>query len=287
MRRIVGFSGGIDSQAVSLYVRRRYPAEEIILLNSTAGGNEHPLTTAWLAAYSRDVFPVQQVDALVADWLEHYSTPGTHHHDAAAKYPPETPMTMELLSTIKGTFPFSGMRFCTEYLKSYPQRRWMRENIPVGESFDRYSGVRRDESKGRADTPFLQHDDFYDCDLHSPLADWTKAMCFEYIRAAGEEVNPLYKMGMSRVGCSTCVCSGKEEIREWAARFPEEVARVRGMEERTGLPYFRFKVKGKDAFVDQVVKWSRTERGGERLTLPFVEADADAGTCSSKYGLCE
>lgn len=104
---------------------------------------------------------------------------------------------------------------------------------------------------------------------------------------AGEEVNPLYKLGMNRVGCNTCVKSGKDEIREWAARFPAEVERVRLMESRTGLPYFRFKVLGKDAFVDDVVKWSRTDRGGKQMALPTVEADAEAGRCASLYGLCE
>lgn len=40
-------------------------------------------------------------------------------------------------------------------------------------------------------------------------------------------------------------------------------------------------------WVDEVVAWARTERGGKKLALPFVEADADAGACVSKYGLCE
>lgn len=286
MKRIVGFSGGIDSQACAIFVRRRFPAEEVILLNATAGGNENPLTTAWLTWYAREVFPVTVVDPIVADWFERYSTPGTQHYEAAKHLTPDTPLTFELLATLKGTFPFSGMSFCTEFLKQAPQRRWMRENLG-DESFERYSGVRRDESEGRKNTPFLQHDDYFDCDLHCPLADWTKEMCFEYVRAAGEDVNPLYRLGMNRVGCNTCVKSGKEEIREWAARFPEEVGRVREMEQRTGLPYFRFKVKGKDAFVDDVVKWSKTSRGGTAMSLPFVEADADAGRCASKYGLCE
>ncbi len=286
MKRIVGFSGGIDSQACALWVRRRFPREEVLLLNADAGGNEVPVTTAWIAEHSRDVFPVVTVSAIVADWLERYSTPGTRHCDAAQGLDPQQPLTFELLAMLKGTFPFSGMRFCTEFLKAAPQRRWMRENLG-DEGYERYSGVRRDESLARADTPFLQWDDYFDCDLHSPLADWTKEMCFAYVRAAGETVNPMYTRGAARVGCSTCVTSGKEEIRSWAAWFPQEVERVRAMEQRTGLPYFRFKVAGKDAWVDDVVRWAKTEWGGKQMLLPMVENDAAAGTCSSKYGLCE
>lgn len=52
MKHIVGFSGGIDSQACARWVLNRYPAGEVILLNSDAGGNEHPLTTEFIAWYS-------------------------------------------------------------------------------------------------------------------------------------------------------------------------------------------------------------------------------------------
>jgi 3'-phosphoadenosine 5'-phosphosulfate sulfotransferase (PAPS reductase)/FAD synthetase len=288
MKRIVGFSGGIDSQAVSLWVRRRFPAEEVILLNADAGGNENPLTGAFVEEYSRTVFPVHVVSPVVADFLERYGTPGTRHHDDAAKYPPEAPLTFQLLATLKGQSPVSGIRFCTEFLKAAPQRRWMRENLPQGEAFERYSGVRRDESPKRASTPERQWDDYFDCELICPLVDWNKQQCFELVLGAGEAVNPLYRLGAKRVGCSTCVASGKEEIREWAARFPEEVEKKRRWEAETGLCYFRFKVPGKPkASLDEVIAWSKTERGGKVLSLPFVEAEAEAETCSSKYGLCE
>lgn len=287
-RYVVGFSGGIDSQAAALWSRRRYPADQVILLNADAGGNEQPLTTAWIDDYSRTVFPVVTVSPIVADFLERYDQPGTRHHDDAAKYPPETPLTFQLLAVLKGQSPVSGIRFCTEFLKSAPQRRWMRENLDPADEVVRISGVRRDESKKRKDTPFEQWDEYYDCPLWSPLADWTKAMCFEYVRAAGEEVNPLYRMGAKRVGCSTCVASGKDEIREWAARFPDEVEKKRAWERDTGLTYFRFKVPGKPhATLDEVIAWSKTARGGKQLDLPVIEAEAEDGTCSSKYGLCE
>ena len=41
MKHIVGFSGGIDSQACARWVLNRFPVEDVILLNSDAGGNEH------------------------------------------------------------------------------------------------------------------------------------------------------------------------------------------------------------------------------------------------------
>jgi hypothetical protein len=40
-------------------------------------------------------------------------------------------------------------------------------------------------------------------------------------------------------------------------------------------------------WVDEVVAWARTARGGNILSLPFLELEAESNACSSKYGLCE
>ncbi len=71
---------------------------------------------------------------------------------------------------------------------------------------ERYSGVRRDESEARKDAAEKEWDEYFDCYLNRPLATWTKEKCFAYCRAAGEEINPLYTMGFSRVGCAPFCC---------------------------------------------------------------------------------
>ena len=65
MIHVVGFSGGIDSQACSRWVLNRHSAEDVILLNSDAGGNEHPITTAFVEWYSENIHPVTVVTPLV------------------------------------------------------------------------------------------------------------------------------------------------------------------------------------------------------------------------------
>lgn len=285
MKHIVGFSGGIDSQACALWVRQRYPTEDIILLNSDAGGNEHPITTEFIEDYSRDVFPVVMLSPQVQDM------------DGRAKAAierrglrPTDPLTFDLLAELKQCFPMHYQQFCTTHLKLIPQRRWMMENLDglLADGFARYIGVRADESDDRALLPDHQWDEFFDCDLYRPLLRWTKQQCFDFVTAAGEEYNPLYKMGFSRVGCAPCVNAKKEEIREWAARFPEMIDKVREWERRVGKSFFRPQTKGGPIqWIDDKVRWARTERGGRMLSLPFVEADAAAGACVSKYGLCE
>lgn len=71
-KHIVGFSGGIDSQACALWARKEI-GENIVLVNSDPGGNEHPLTPAFLDMYSATVFPVTRIHPIIGDM---WATPG-------------------------------------------------------------------------------------------------------------------------------------------------------------------------------------------------------------------
>lgn len=286
VKRVVGFSGGVDSQAAALWVRNRYDPEDVILLNADAGGNEHPITTRFIADYSRDVFPVVTVSAVVAD-LGGVGSRDEGTAERRREYADDEPLTFDRLAHVKGVFPARTRQFCTSYLKLIPQRRWLAENL-AGVPHERYAGVRRDESASRAKLPASCWDEEFRCVLHRPLIDWTKQMCFDFVRAHGETVNPLYTMGFSRVGCAPCVNSGKEDVRNWSARFPEMIDKVRGWEASTGRTFFAPCVPGKAInWIDEVVEWSKTVRGGRQYSLPFFEAEAKTGGCLSDHGLCE
>lgn len=286
-KHVVGFSGGADSQATALWVRQRYPAEDIILLNTQAGRNEHPVTVAFVNLYSATVFPVTEVVPLVRDLGKPRA--GSKTTERRKAYPDDTELTFGREAELKGGFPARKAQWCTEYLKLVPLRRWMREELYAkGIDCIRYVGLRRDESEGRKDTPDSKWDEYHDCEVRYPIASWTKEQVFAFLKEHGEEVNPLYCHGFSRVGCAPCVNSAKDDVRMWAARFPEMIDKIRGWESRVGKPFFPPCVPGKERnWIDEVVEWSRTVRGGKTRTLPFVEAEATNGTCVSKYGLCE
>jgi hypothetical protein len=294
MKHVVGFSGGIDSQACAGWVLERFPAEDVLLTNSDAGGNEHPLTTEHVLWYSQNVHPVVMVTPLVRD-LGDVGTRDGATGERRRTLAEDGPLSFPGLAFVKGRFPSRKAQFCTEYLKLAPQRRWLLENLTErGIDFVRYSGVRRDESTARKDVLEEEWDDYFDCTLYRPLAAWTKEECFAFVQGRGERINPLYTLGFSRVGCAPCVNSSKEDIREWAARFPEMIDKVRDWERRVGRTFFPpivTRLKGKKTggvnWIDEVVAWARTEYGGRALSLPYVEADAANGVCSSKYGLCE
>jgi 3'-phosphoadenosine 5'-phosphosulfate sulfotransferase (PAPS reductase)/FAD synthetase len=285
-KRIVGFSGGADSQACALWVRQRFPAEDIVLLNTEAGKNEHPLTVEFVEWYSENVFPVTVVTPLIKGLGGRGTKPGKCK-ERRDEFDDNDELTFDRLAYIKGRFPSHNAQFCTEHLKLAPQRRWCQENL-AGIDFERYTGVRRDESERRKDRPEREWDDYFDCYLNHPLVEWSKDQVFDFLAQAGEEINPLYRMGFGRVGCAPCINSGKEDINNWAIRFPEMIDKVREWERSVGRTFFAPCVPGLEInWVDEVVAWAKTSRGGRQFFLPMVEAVVAAGSCSSKYRLCE
>ena len=55
----------------------------------------------------------------------------------------------------------------------------------------------------------------------NPILDWSSADVFGYLAERGVELNPLYKMGYSRVGCVMCPFAGKVARQREAADFPQ------------------------------------------------------------------
>ena len=229
--------------------------------------------------------PVITVKPLVSDLWETEGYAETLGLDGTAE------LTFKMLIKIKGRAPSRTRQFCTTFLKMIPQRRWMEDNFaPAGlfphEEKEIYTGVRRDESHARLFTPFRAWDDFFICWLNNPLADWTKKMCFDYVTAHGQEYNPLYRLGFSRVGCAPCINSGKDDILLWLQRYPEMIDKVRDYEQNSGVTFFSPCVPGMDMnFIDEVIAWAQTDRGGRQANM-FKVLNEHPG-CESKYGLCE
>ncbi len=231
-----------------------------------------------------NVHPVERVNAIIADmWA-------TDKPLIARGLDGNERLTFDLMAKIKGRFPSRKAQFCTEKLKLVPQKRWLLEHFGpagkfAGESYVRYTGVRRDESATRVNSSFQEFDQWFDCDLFRPIADWTKVMCFAYVAAHGETINELYRLGFNRVGCAPCVNSSKDDIVNWAERAPGMIDKVREWEVKTGRTFFPPIVPGMVMnFIDDVVRWARTSRGGRQDLFPIMhERDA----CESKYGLCE
>jgi phosphoadenosine phosphosulfate reductase len=85
---------------------------------------------------------------------------------------------------------------------------WLRKVEPLGRALAPYSawvsGVRRDESPSRADTPVVKWDARRAIVKVHPLATWTQQDVDAYVEEHGILVNPLVEDGYPSIGCAPC-----------------------------------------------------------------------------------
>lgn len=281
----VGVSGGKDSAATLLWMLHDSGYDRSTIRASfTDTGNEHPLTLAYVEYLSREVFPIEVLHP-TKSFLE--------------------------LAKAKQRFPSARARFCTTFLKMEPSRLHVQQWLEAGDEVLLHAGVRRDESDARKGLAMQAYDPYYDCDVLRPIIDWNTEQVFAYLEKHGVRRNPLYEMGMERVGCYPCIFSRKSEVRVIAEHFPERIDELRGWEKavaevssRGAATFFapskvpRMQRSGeyttKDgntvylAMIDDVVRWSRTDKGGVQGML-FGDEELEEATfsCPSMLGMCE
>ena len=202
MIHVAGFSGGKDSTAVTLWLREQGIEHRTVFCDT---GWEHPITYDF----------VRELDAklgLNVEWLK------------SEKYPDG----FEQMCVARKMVPGMRSRFCTEELKIFPLHRWIEaqeDDVTV------YQGVRAQESLARSKMPRRVFENaaggYW---IERPLFDWTHEQVFEIHKRHGIEPNPLYKLGMTRVGCAPCIMVNKRELRQWALRFPEIREKVEKLE---------------------------------------------------------
>ena len=196
----------------------------------------------------------------------------------------------------KGRFPSRKAQFCSEELKANTAYEEVIEPILIsGKQVWSVRGIRKDESLARANTQQFETDTRYAEEITQfhPIADWTAAEVFKMHKRHGLEPNPLYRLGMGRVGCMPCINASKQELYEISVRFPEHIEKVKEWERIVSLAckrqestFFAAKTTPfkKVAHIADVVSWSKTAHGGRKFDLlKTLEPPA----CSSIYGLCE
>jgi 3'-phosphoadenosine 5'-phosphosulfate sulfotransferase (PAPS reductase)/FAD synthetase len=133
---------------------------------------------------------------------------------------------MEELIRHKGMFPGQVNRFCTQELKFKPIEQYLKQlDDPVN-----VVGIRRAESRKRANQPEWEWWDKADCWVWRPLVDWTEQQVIDIHAKHGIKPNPLYLMGAERVGCWPCIYARKSEIRMVAEKTPGRIEDIRKLE---------------------------------------------------------
>jgi 3'-phosphoadenosine 5'-phosphosulfate sulfotransferase (PAPS reductase)/FAD synthetase len=312
---VVSLSGGKDSTATLLVALELHGHDNVRAVFADTG-NEHEATYEYALEYLPRVLDIQ-VDVVKADFADEFATKRANLARIAAGEPesavygkrefayswtPEAAArALELLRPtgnpyldlcmLKGGFPSRKRQYCTEYLKRNPIMEHQIDLIDDGYFVESWQGVRADESESRRWLPHYEwRGDHYA--VFRPILRWNVADVFEAHAVAGIEPNPLYREGMSRVGCMPCINAQKVEIREIARRFPEHIDRITEWERLVTLvsrpgrvATFMHIEKGNNNGIASVVEWAKTTRGGRQYDLL---ADSEpASACSSAYGLCE
>lgn len=202
----------------------------------------------------------------------------------------------------KRRFPSAKARFCTEELKVYPLAKHMdaEEDCDADSPHSVWVGIRREESPARAKLTetIYSHVKYPPRKTswqlrHHPLLDWYSQDVFEIHDRFGIEPNPLYKMGMHRVGCFPCIMTRYNELRTMFKRFPEVIDKIEEWEKKVSDAQLEHKGETSNptlfalADLPDDIKGIRDfagylDRGDE---IPGLEQDVQG--CMSIYGLCE
>lgn len=308
---VISFSGGKDSTALvllALEVADRKGFSPLVVFADT--GNEHELTYEYVETVERHIgLKIQRVRAdfsaqvlrkrnsVGRRWTEDRVPP--HRIAKAVRLLQPTGIPFLDLCLWKGRAPSTKRRFCTEETKVVPIYEQVQLPLMRTGRVLSWQGVRAEESPARAALKRLEKGDGRLWHFR-PLLCWSVEEVFAMHRRHGLEPNPLYKMGLSRVGCMPCIHSTKDEVRNISARFPHVIDRVAEWEsligdcaKRRGLGAFFSSDKTPQGAADKsspipgirdVVEWSKTSRGGRQYDLG---AFLPSSSCSSVYGLCE
>jgi phosphoadenosine phosphosulfate reductase len=84
----------------------------------------------------------------------------------------------------------------------------IRKTLPLKRALEGYrawiTGLRRDQSRTRSQTPVISWDQRYGLVKLCPFADWTEEMIWTYIHAHALPYNELHDRGYPSIGCTHC-----------------------------------------------------------------------------------
>lgn len=315
IKHVVSVSGGKDSAATLLIAMENCPRDSIVPIFCDTG-NEHQAVYDYLA-YLEQALDITIV-RLKADFTEHIArkrmfiardqrkgrkngkrlrwSNKAKRRALAALHPTGNPFLD--LCMWKGRFPSRKAQFCTEELKRNMAVAFQLDLIDAGHQVLSWQGVRRDESLNRRNAKKSERvgGGLW---IFRPIVEWTAVQVFDYCASRGIQPNPLYKQGMSRVGCMPCINVNKAELRQIATRFPDHVEKIskwewlvsqctkRGFSTMCGDKHDAKdrRIIFADLNIHARIDWANTARGGRQRDMLF--ALDEQSVCSSAYGLCE
>lgn len=220
-------SGGKDSQAMRIVLRRFVPKAQIVVVHASLGSVEWPGALEHAEQHAaRDGFKF--ILALAKkSFLEMV--------ERRFATRPDVP-----------SWPSSATRQCTSDLKRGPIERELRRELESRglKLLVNCMGIRAAESRNRAKLATLRRNDRNSVAGRDwwdwlPIHDMSTAEVFGTITAAAETPHGAYAMGNDRLSCMFCIMGSKNDLRNAAHRNPTLYRRYVELERRTGYTITR------------------------------------------------
>lgn len=218
---VINHSGGKDSQAMTLLVRRLMPRDQIVVIHASLGKVEWPGTIEHIRATTGGL------PLIVTEAVDRHG---------------RTKRLLDMAEA-RGMWPSPQQRQCTSDLKRGPIEKAIRHHLKRNPRFNglvvNCMGLRAQESAGREKKPAFAFNprnskagrEWYDW---LPIHDMTVERVFRSIRDAGQRPHWAYAAGMSRLSCCFCIFATEADLKTAAGLMPDLHAEYVGVERRTG-----------------------------------------------------
>lgn len=190
---VCNHSGGKDSQAMLIYLKKHVPFDQLLLIHAELPGVEWDGTEDKVREYAGNIpVIVTRSKKTFFEMVEH-----------------------------RGMYPSPKYRQCTSDLKRGPIEKVIRRYLKENQHFDglivNCMGMRAQESSARAKAKTFKFNkrnskagrEWYDW---LPIHDMLEDQVFASIKEAGEVPHWAYKAGMSRLSCCFCIMSSKADL---------------------------------------------------------------------------
>ncbi len=149
------------------------------------------------------------------------------------------PETVDLVNALEERFELNLQRIRPrqtprQQARDYGDRLWernpdrcchIRKTIPLREALSAYSawvtGLRRDQSANRANTPIISRDSRTGLIKIAPFANWSEDKIWAYLRAHDLPYNPLHDIGYPSIGCWTCTKAVNQDADSRSGRWSQ------------------------------------------------------------------
>jgi len=191
---VCNHSGGKDSQAMLIYLRKHVLPKQLLIIHAELPGVEWDGTEDKVREYAGDLIPVivTRANKTFFEMVEH-----------------------------RQMYPSPKYRQCTSDLKRGPIEKVIRHYLKAHPEFGglivNCMGMRSQESTSRAKLNTFKLNkrnskagrEWYDW---LPIHDMLEHEVFASIKEAGEDPHWAYKAGMSRLSCCFCIMSSKNDL---------------------------------------------------------------------------